>query len=138
MSAVPKLRRLVAGFPTRRLGFNPSLGPVEFVVDRVAQRQVFSEYLDFPCQFSFYQMLHTHLSSAAGKIGRLVVDIPSGLKPTPPRRKILSNFTTFLRRLRFIDVQNITAERCIIANNDVARGIKLGLFRISKKVNGKN
>jgi hypothetical protein len=33
---------------------------VEFVVDRVALVQVFSEYFNFPCQSSFHQILHHH------------------------------------------------------------------------------
>jgi hypothetical protein len=56
---VPWLRRLVAGFPPRRSGFKPGPGHVEFVVDKVAQRQVFSEYFGFPCQSSFHQLLHS-------------------------------------------------------------------------------
>jgi hypothetical protein len=35
--------------------------------------QVFSEYFGFPCQFSFHQILRTHLSSGAGTIGQFVV-----------------------------------------------------------------
>jgi hypothetical protein len=33
---------------------------VGFVVDKVAQQQVFSEYFDFPCQSSFHQILLHH------------------------------------------------------------------------------
>jgi hypothetical protein len=33
---------------------------VEFVVDKVALGQVFSEYFGFPCQSSFHQILHHH------------------------------------------------------------------------------
>jgi hypothetical protein len=33
-------------------------GHVEFVVDKVAWGQVFSEYFNFPCQSSFHQILH--------------------------------------------------------------------------------
>jgi hypothetical protein len=58
----------------------------------LAMGQVCSEHYGFPCQFSFHQMVHTHLSSGAGTIGHLVVDhIPSGLSLTPPheiKRKI--------------------------------------------------
>jgi hypothetical protein len=35
---------------------------VGFVVDVVALGQVFSEYFDFSSQFSFDELLHTHLS----------------------------------------------------------------------------
>jgi hypothetical protein len=52
---------------------------VGFLVDKVELGQVFSEYFGFHCQFSFHQMLHTHLSSGAGAIGQLVPDVPSGL-----------------------------------------------------------
>jgi hypothetical protein len=31
-----------------------------FVVDKVALGRVLSEYFDFPCQFSYHQMLHIH------------------------------------------------------------------------------
>jgi hypothetical protein len=79
-------RRLVAGFPPRRPGFEPRSGHVGFVVDKVALGQVFSEYFDFPCQCSFHRLLHTHhLSSGAGTIGQLVADVPSGLSLTPPQ-----------------------------------------------------
>jgi hypothetical protein len=44
---------------------------VGFVVDKVALRQVFSEYFGFPCQSSFHLLLHNHHpSSGAGKIGQ--------------------------------------------------------------------
>jgi hypothetical protein len=62
---------------------------VRFVVDKVALGQVFSEYIGFPCQFLFHQMLyiHHHLLSGAGTIGHLVADVPSGLSLTPPQEK---------------------------------------------------
>jgi hypothetical protein len=65
---VPELRRLVACFPLRRHGFSPRSGHVGFVVDRVALWQVFFEYFGFPCQFSFYQILHTHLRVSSGDL----------------------------------------------------------------------
>jgi hypothetical protein len=58
--AAPKLRRLVASFPPRRLGFAPRSGQVGFMVDKVALGQVFSEYFGLLCQSSFRQILHTH------------------------------------------------------------------------------
>jgi hypothetical protein len=77
-----------SGFPSGRLGLEPRSGNVGFVVDKVALKQVFSEYFGFPCQFSFHRMLqiHHHLSSGAGTIGQLVADVPSGLShPTPKK-----------------------------------------------------
>jgi hypothetical protein len=59
---------------------------VGFVVDKVALEQVFSEYFNFHCQFSFHRLLHTHhLPSGAGTIGQLVTDVASGLSLTPPQ-----------------------------------------------------
>jgi hypothetical protein len=70
--ATPQLRRLVAGLPQRRPGFEPRTGHVGFVVDKVALGQVFSEYFGFPRQSSFHQLLHNHhhLSSGAGTVGQ--------------------------------------------------------------------
>jgi hypothetical protein len=47
-AAVPKLKRLVAGFPPRRPWF-ASGQHVGFFVDKAALGQVFSEYFGFPC-----------------------------------------------------------------------------------------
>jgi hypothetical protein len=82
--AVPQLRRLVAGFPSRQPGFNPKSGHVGFVVDEVALGQVSSEYFGFSCRFLFHQMLHTYLSPGAGPISQLVADLPSGLSLIAP------------------------------------------------------
>jgi hypothetical protein len=40
--------------------FEPRSGHVGFVVGEVALGQVFSERIDFPCEFSFHQLLHIH------------------------------------------------------------------------------
>jgi hypothetical protein len=49
---VPWLRRLAAGLPPRRPGFDPGPVHVGFVVDKVALGQVFSPSTSvFPCQF---------------------------------------------------------------------------------------
>jgi hypothetical protein len=57
-----------------------------FVVDKVQLVQVFSEYFNFPSQFSFHRLLHIrHLSSGAGIIGQLVADVPSGLSLKSPK-----------------------------------------------------
>jgi hypothetical protein len=70
-----------ASYPRRRY----SSSHVGFVVEKVALGQVFSEYFGFPCQPSFHQLLHNHLSSGAGTIGQIVADMSSGLSITPPR-----------------------------------------------------
>jgi hypothetical protein len=76
---------IVAGSPPRPR-FETRSGHVGFVVDKVALGQVFSQYFDFPCQFSFHRLLHTHhLSSGAGTTGQLVAGVPSGLSLTPPQ-----------------------------------------------------
>jgi hypothetical protein len=51
--AIPKLKRLVAGFPLRRSGFDSGSGQVGFVVDKVSLGRVFSEYFGFPYQSYF-------------------------------------------------------------------------------------
>jgi hypothetical protein len=89
---------------------DPRSGHVGFVVDKVAMRQVFSEYFGFPCQSSYHRLLHTHhISSGAGTIGQLVADVPSALSLTPPQEtkrklKLVSyvNTTELPRSLIFI------------------------------------
>jgi hypothetical protein len=46
--------------PTAAARVRVRSGHVGFVVDKVALGQVFSEYFGFPCQSSFYQILHPH------------------------------------------------------------------------------
>jgi hypothetical protein len=83
---MPKLRWLVAGFPRRRPGFDPSSGHVRFVVDKVALGQFFFQYFGFPYQFSFHRLLHIcYLSFGPGTIGQTVADLPNGLILTPPQ-----------------------------------------------------
>jgi hypothetical protein len=62
---------------------------VGFVVDKMALRQVFLEYLSFPYQFTFHRLLHIHhhLSSGGGTISQTVAEVPSGLILTPPQQK---------------------------------------------------
>jgi hypothetical protein len=48
--AAPQLRRLVAGIPSLRPGFDPKSGDVRFVVNKVTLERVFSEHFGFPCQ----------------------------------------------------------------------------------------
>jgi hypothetical protein len=57
---------------------------VGFVVNKMTLGQVFSKYFGFPCQFSFHQLLHIHLSSGSGTIDQLMADVPSGLSLIPP------------------------------------------------------
>jgi hypothetical protein len=78
-------RAVTRSFPQMRPGFDPRSGRTEFVVDKAALGQGFSEYFRFPCQFSFHRLLHTHhLSSGAGTVGQLVTDVSSGLSLSPP------------------------------------------------------
>jgi hypothetical protein len=70
---------------------------VEYVVDKVALGQVFSEYLGFSCQFTFHRLLHTHpLLSWAGTVGQTVADVPSGVSLTPPQEKLKKKTTIML------------------------------------------
>jgi hypothetical protein len=67
-------------------GSSPGQVMWDFVVDKVALGQVFSEYFGIPWQFSFHRLLHSHhhLLSGAGTVGQLVADVPSRLSLTPP------------------------------------------------------
>jgi hypothetical protein len=66
--------------PTRRPGFEPKSGHVGFVVDKVAQGQVFSESV--PCQFSLLRLLYIHrLSPGAGTVDQLAPSGPSFMPP---------------------------------------------------------
>jgi hypothetical protein len=91
-TAVPQLRRLVAGFQPRRPWFEPRSGRVGFVVDKVALGHDSSEYFGFTFQFSFHRLLHIHhhLSSGAGTVGQLAADVPSGLSLTAPQKTKLN------------------------------------------------
>jgi hypothetical protein len=52
---VPWLRRLVAGLPLRRPGFDPGSVHVGFVVSKVALGQVFLRVVGFPLSISFHR-----------------------------------------------------------------------------------
>jgi hypothetical protein len=89
-----------------RFGFEPRSGYMGFVVDKMTLGQVSSEYVGFPCRFSFHRQLsvHHHLSSGAGIIDQLVADVPNGLSPTPPQEtkkkmEILQWVNFFIQRL---------------------------------------
>jgi hypothetical protein len=77
----------VSGFSTWQPGLEPRSDHMGFVVNKVAIRQVFSEYFGFPCQFAFHRLLHNHhhhhLSSGSGTIGQTVAAVPSGLSLNP-------------------------------------------------------
>jgi hypothetical protein len=83
--SIHRLRRLVAGFPSQRSGFESR----SCNVDKVVLGLVFSEYFGFPYQLSFHRLLHTHhhLSSEGGTIDQIVADVASGLTLTAPRKK---------------------------------------------------
>jgi hypothetical protein len=71
-----------------------------FVVDKVALGQVVSEYFGFPCKFLFHRLLHTHhLSSGAGTVGQIVVDVSSKLSVTPPQHWLAVSGNKLLRIL---------------------------------------
>jgi hypothetical protein len=53
LRAIPKFRRLFAGFPLRRPGFDTMSGHVGFVVDEVVLGQDLYEYFGFVGKFSF-------------------------------------------------------------------------------------
>jgi hypothetical protein len=77
------LRLLAACLSQRPPEFQLRSGHVGFVVDKVTLGYFFSGCFGFPYQFSFYKMLHIHLSFGAGIIGQLVAVIPSELRLKP-------------------------------------------------------
>jgi hypothetical protein len=90
------LRRLFASFPPLRPRFAPRSGHAGFLVDKVALGLVCSKHFGFPCQFSFQQMLHNHLSSGAGTTSQIGDKVPNGLSLTPSHKKIVQRiYLTF-------------------------------------------
>jgi hypothetical protein len=79
--------------PPWQLRFNPRSGYVGSVVNKVALGQVFSEYVGFPCKFSFYWLHHTNLPSGAGRMGhqwpiyQVTPSHPNPPQPTQPLNK---------------------------------------------------
>jgi hypothetical protein len=122
---VPYLRRLVAGFPLRRPGFEPVLGNVKFVVEKVALQQVFSEYFCFPCQFAFHRLLHNHhhLSSGVGTVGQTVTAVPIVLDLTPREKKSLQKSLRFAYWILCF----MTQLRAIISLNNVVQLVSVFL-----------
>jgi hypothetical protein len=114
--AVPYLRRLVAGLPQRLPGFDPRPSHVGFVVAKVALGQVLSEYFGFPCQLSFHQTLHTHLSGdgtrrISGRRTKRTVSPHPTLKKTYHLTKAVSRLRAFAQPQAIFKVQFM--ERCI-------------------------
>jgi hypothetical protein len=101
--AMPQIRQLVVGFPPLRPGFEHGSGHVGFVVDRVALRQVFSDYFGFPCQFVFHRLLHNHhhLSSGAGTLGQTVAAVPM-LSVSSNEKKKACSFPGFINLYRYL------------------------------------
>jgi hypothetical protein len=85
--AVLYLRRIVAGSPQRRPGFESSSGHVEFVMEKEQLDQVFSQYFGFPYQ-SFVPLIAPSPSTIQGWYNRLINDLSaSGLGSTPNKKQ---------------------------------------------------
>jgi hypothetical protein len=103
------------------------------MVDKVALRQVFSEYFGFPSQFAFTLLLHTHLQPRADTIGPLVAGVPNGLSLTLPHelktKSRAMRKTTLVSQYMFmishIRSEGITEEMAITENYII---IKAKLF----------
>jgi hypothetical protein len=70
--------------PTAAARVRARVWQVGSVVDKVALRQVFSEYFGFPCQSLFHQLLHNHNHSGQvqeGSSGRRAEWTQYGLHP---------------------------------------------------------
>jgi hypothetical protein len=70
----------------RQLPSQPWSGRVAFVVNKVALKNVFSEYFGFLCLY-LHQLNHIrhHQSAAAAVVGQIVTDVPNGFRLTPPQ-----------------------------------------------------
>jgi hypothetical protein len=111
--AVPKLKRLIAGFSPWRSGFHP-----RFVVDKVALGQFLSENFGFPCQFSFYKILHIHLSSGAGTIGQLVAVVPDGFSLTSPHDTKKERLAKIQQAEHFLLSTKLSSAYCLLLDAD--------------------
>jgi hypothetical protein len=80
---------LVTIFLLQWPGFDSTAGHVGFVVNKLALQKVFFEDFSLPCQFSFYQMFHTHIPSGTGTVGQLMTYISSVLSLIPPHEIII-------------------------------------------------
>jgi hypothetical protein len=60
--AVSQLRQLAVDFSSQRSSFNPRAVHVGYVVNKVAFKQVFSEYFIFPLSIISLPVLHIHAS----------------------------------------------------------------------------
>jgi hypothetical protein len=100
--------------PTAAARVRAQIRSCGILVDKVALGQVFSEYIGFPCQFSFHILLHTHLSSGTGTVGQLVADVPSGLSLTPPqetkKKKLWRNMLLCIAR-EFLGLPRVCSAR---------------------------
>jgi hypothetical protein len=72
---VPWLRRLAAGFPARRSGFDPGSFHVGFVVYKVALGQVFPEYFGLPLSLSFHRCSITRKMTTKTKTTIIIIII---------------------------------------------------------------
>jgi hypothetical protein len=83
---------LVAGFTLGRPGFDARLSHAEFVVQKVALGQIFSEYFasssnTHSTNFSTFIIIIitiTFIGEGAGLVRAIATDIPSGLSLTQP------------------------------------------------------
>jgi hypothetical protein len=101
----------------RRPRFEPGSGHVGFVVEKVALGQVFSQYFGFPCQFSFRQLLHNHLSIIWGWYNRPgVATAPRGPSLTPPgiKKSMMEHSHIPIGMSHSIWLNSSLADECII------------------------
>jgi hypothetical protein len=56
IKAMPQFKQLVASFPLWHPRFDPKSHHVEFVVNKVALGQIFSENFGFPCSTAIFSV----------------------------------------------------------------------------------
>jgi hypothetical protein len=97
------------------------------MVNKVPLRQIFSKYFGFSCQFSFHQLLHTHLSSGTSTTGQLVGDLTNWLCLIPPYVKLKKKLpVTNSRTLSFKSVEVRESRGARILTSSKARFVSKG------------
>jgi hypothetical protein len=58
LGAMPYIRHLVTGFSLLLPGFDPRSHYVGFPAGKMTPGHILTEYIEFPCNFSFHELLH--------------------------------------------------------------------------------
>jgi hypothetical protein len=88
----------VAGFPQWLPRFDPRLGDLGYVVDKVVLEQVPFEYFGFPGQLSCHRLPHINRSLlAAGTTDQMMAELPGECGLTEPSEIIKRTFSDVIK-----------------------------------------